>query len=360
MSNIFKLFSNCFLVKGYNRGLIVDTQRKKYFAVPLAMIAFLEQAEGKDIASSISAFAETEEDSEILNEYISFLFDNELVFTCSSIEEYNRFPAISLDWQYPAHITNSVIEVNSIDDIKRFNSFQGAFFIPFVQFIIRREIKDVLGLKQLVYHMHLRNARGIQVLFDNSMGFSENILVGLCNEFPLIESLIAFNSAYDKTLRSLKTFLVFCTQKEYSSFHCGVVNAKYFNPLFEHYAEGQQYNTCLNRKLAIDIDGNIRNCLSMPDSYGNISNTSIKDVISSQSFQKYWSITKDAIAVCKDCEFRYICTDCRAYVEDPGDMHSKPLKCGYDPYTSEWQDWSTHPMKQKAIAYYNIPVSEKS
>ena len=56
----------------------------------------------------------------------------------------------------------------------------------------------------------------------------------------------------------------------------------------------------------------------------------------------------------KDCEFRYICTDCRAYVEDPEDILSKPLKCGYNPYTGEWSEWSTNPLKQKAIDFYGM------
>lgn len=71
-------------------------------------------------------------------------------------------------------------------------------------------------------------------------------------------------------------------------------------------------------------------------------------------FKKYWYIHKDQIEVCKDCEFRYICTDCRAYLEDPDNLYSKPLKCGYDPYTCEWEEWSTNPLKQQAIEYYGM------
>jgi hypothetical protein len=31
-----------------------------------------------------------------------------------------------------------------------------------------------------------------------------------------------------------------------------------------------------------------------------------------------------------------------------------PLKCGYNPYTCEWEEWSTNPLKQKAIGYYGM------
>jgi len=44
--------------------------------------------------------------------------------------------------------------------------------------------------------------------------------------------------------------------------------------------------------------------------------------------------------------------DCRAYIEDPEDINSKSLKCGYNPYTGEWSEWSTNPLKQKAIEHY--------
>ena len=96
----------------------------------------------------------------------------------------------------------------------------------------------------------------------------------------------------------------------------------------------------------------------MPQSFGNIKDTTLEEALNHPEFKKYWNITKDQIEVCKDCEFRHICTDCRAYTErthfqEDIDL-SKPLKCGYNPYTNEWAEWSTNPLKQKAIAYYGM------
>lgn len=97
-----------------------------------------------------------------------------------------------------------------------------------------------------------------------------------------------------------------------------------------------------------------KNCPSMKESYGNIKDTTLIEALEKPGFKKYWNITKDQINVCKDCEFRYICTDCRAYLEDPDDIYSKPLKCGYNPYTCEWEEWSTNPLKEKAIKHYGM------
>lgn len=97
----------------------------------------------------------------------------------------------------------------------------------------------------------------------------------------------------------------------------------------------------------------------MCKSYGNIKDTRLEEALQHKDFKKYWSLTKDNIEVCKDCEFRYICTDCRAFTEQSHSSNdgldiSKPLKCGYDPHTGKWQEWSTNPLKQRAIKYYGI------
>lgn len=90
----------------------------------------------------------------------------------------------------------------------------------------------------------------------------------------------------------------------------------------------------------------------MQQSFGNIANISLADVVSTPDFRKYWDINKDEINNCRDCEFRYICTDCRAYLSNPDDDYSQPLKCGYNPENCEWDDWASNPLKQKAIQYY--------
>jgi len=44
--------------------------------------------------------------------------------------------------------------------------------------------------------------------------------------------------------------------------------------------------------------------------------------------------------------------DCRVYLEQPSNIYSKPLKCGYDPYSATWQEYSTNPLKEEAILFY--------
>jgi SPASM domain peptide maturase of grasp-with-spasm system len=116
---------------------------------------------------------------------------------------------------------------------------------------------------------------------------------------------------------------------------CGIISSKYFSTNLQHFTEAQKHNTCLNRKISIDVNGEIKNCPSMAKSFGNIKDTTLAEAIEKPGFKDLWEINKDKVHVCKDCEFRYICTDCRAYLENPEDIYSKPLKCGYNPYTAE-------------------------
>ena len=93
-------------------------------------------------------------------------------------------------------------------------------------------------------------------------------------------------------------------------------------------------NTCLNKKLSITKEGLIKNCPSLSKSYGNVNNTSLEKVVNKKSFKYLWEINKDQINVCKDCEFRYICSDCRAFLNHDND---KPKKCNYNPYTMAYE-----------------------
>jgi SPASM domain peptide maturase of grasp-with-spasm system len=111
----------------------------------------------------------------------------------------------------------------------------------------------------------------------------------------------------------------------------------YFTLNITSFTEAQKYNSCLNQKIAIDEEGMIKNCPSMKNSFGNIQNTTLQKAMKHQDFKKLWHINKNQIAICKDCEFRYICTDCRAFITEPDNLYSKPFKCTYNPYTTNWE-----------------------
>jgi len=74
----------------------------------------------------------------------------------------------------------------------------------------------------------------------------------------------------------------------------------------------------------------------MEQSFGNIKDITLEEALNKPGFKDLWGIRKDDIDVCKDCEFRYMCTDCRCIIKNPDDIYSQPAKCGYNPYIAKW------------------------
>ena len=204
-----------------------------------------------------------------------------------------------------------------------------------------------------------------QELIIYSIGFlllysEKNSLENLQNiikQNARLSYFIIHNSPSDEFIEPIKEkmgYIYFIKENVTSASHCGLIFKNNFVVNTKLFTESLNHNSCLNRKISIDIQGNIKNCPSMPENFGNIKNTTLDEAIKNPDFKKYWNVTKDQIEVCKDCEFRYICTDCRAFVEVPENQFSKPLKCGYNPYTNIWEDWSTNPLKQKTIEFYGL------
>lgn len=109
----------------------------------------------------------------------------------------------------------------------------------------------------------------------------------------------------------------------------------------EFYTNQKQYminkymNSCWNSKIAITSTGDILPCVFARDEIiGNIKKVSIKDIMKNNI---YSNITKDKIQVCKDCEFRYACHDCRPLAKGLyNDINAKNPRCLYDPYNGTW------------------------
>jgi hypothetical protein len=96
-----------------------------------------------------------------------------------------------------------------------------------------------------------------------------------------------------------------------------------------------RFNPCLGQQVAIDCGGEIKPCLWINISLGTVGCDNLKDIIISGIFDEYWGLTKDKILVCKDCESRYACNDCRVAANNIAGNEwndGKPAYCSYDPY----------------------------
>jgi radical SAM protein with 4Fe4S-binding SPASM domain len=98
----------------------------------------------------------------------------------------------------------------------------------------------------------------------------------------------------------------------------------------------QSFNPCLGHQVAIDTQGEIKPCLWWPGELGHIHKDAVRDMIYEERFKQYWEANKDSIEVCKDCEYRYNCHDCRLNsLNLDENLRLKPVFCCYDPYTGK-------------------------
>jgi SPASM domain peptide maturase of grasp-with-spasm system len=151
----------------------------------------------------------------------------------------------------------------------------------------------------------------------------------------IINRLTIYSSPFNR-VKNLKHSFVINTKENFTDNQCGVIEKENFTQNIYHITEALHHNTCLNRKLHIGKDGNVKNCPFSSKVFGNILSENIEQEVKSKSFQTYWNIKKDEIKVCKDCEFRYVCTDCRVFIKDKNDIYSQPAKCTYNPYVAKW------------------------
>jgi radical SAM protein with 4Fe4S-binding SPASM domain len=111
-----------------------------------------------------------------------------------------------------------------------------------------------------------------------------------------------------------------------------------FRANWREYIKNRQQNSCWHGKLAITSDGNIIPCIfARNEVLGNIRDLSLREIINSPRTQELWHILHDQVDVCMDCEYRYVCRDCRALPLNVGrGILGQSPRCAYNPYKGEW------------------------
>ncbi len=347
---IYKLFACCKVVLGPNRALILDLQRARFHFIPLSLSYLLLNYVNKSTVEIKKLH--TKKEIKYIDQYFDFLIKEEYVYECDE-ENLDNFPDISLEWDFPGTISNVIIDLS--EDIN-LDSIIDQLEVLGCQFVELRSFKSLTfqKIEQVLSAFSRKKIFNINIIIPYDISLNILDVAELPKRHPRIQNIFIFNSAEKSVMKNYYSSIYHVQEEIKSDMHCGIINADFFTVNLNVFTESLHHNSCLNRKISIDVDGNIKNCPSMSQSFGNIKDTTLREALDHPDFKKYWNVTKDQIAVCKDCEFRYICTDCRAYLENPEDMYSKPLKCGYNPYTCEWEEWSTNPLKQKAIDYYGM------
>jgi len=112
----------------------------------------------------------------------------------------------------------------------------------------------------------------------------------------------------------------------------------YFKVSREIYEKNKRGNSCWFGKASITSSGDVLPCIFARDMIvGNVTKQTLSEIVSGNYMKQLWLLNHDKIKVCKNCEYRYLCGDCRPLAYgSAGDLLAKYPKCTYDPYSGEW------------------------
>lgn len=334
MSNkYFRLFSNCALVKGAKRSIISDLQYERYIFIPNTLydILLFNQKNIIEKKALINRFKVNEKG---INKYLEYLIENEYGFYTDIPE---LFPELDFSWDYPALITNCIVDFDINSDYNFIYAFQQinetkcpAIQLRFFGLLPSEKILSII--KEAINN--IKCVEVIELVLPYTKHLNKRLLLDNFNKLT--------NIHYYSSNKNVQVFdkkktcgINYSQTKIVDENSCGIIDNSNLICNMIFFTEAKNFNTCLNRKLCIDKKGFIKNCPSFSNHFGNINYTSLIPIINEDVFRKYWYICKDKIQTCSDCEFRYMCCDCRVFIKDKTNIYSKPEKCQYDPYNFE-------------------------
>lgn len=335
---VYKLYSLVKINRGYYQSVILDLQRLSHYTVPNSMTDLVRDHEFDSIDSVVNKYGDSE-DKKIVSNYFEFLLERELIFTFDREDKQlykNRVPVYDI----PDIISNTIIRLKETD-------------YDFLRNLMT-EIES-LGCKhiqiKLNYEVNANDLTVLEALFFNSAFLSIELIILKLNDALSDETIINFVGNVGR----IKNIFIFNADKYLiinSVSHTGnivfsrnsleadreFIDRDNFSVNEISYAEATKFNLYYNKKLFIDYDRSVKNSF-LSESYGFAGEDSLKSIVETKEFQRKWTITKDMIDICQDCEFRKICVDFRIpilkgkkyYFEDN-------TACSYNPYIGLWKN----------------------
>lgn len=300
-NNRLKLFASCIAVRGQEQSLIYDFQRNDAYRITNSVYELLTFIEKRSYGEVLARYPKAQKT-------IKFLLENEILFLT---KEPENFPALSEEWFSPEDISNAVIEVNA--DSK--HDYQKLFFE--LQILHCRNIllkMNIPNPENEIEHI-LKIAMFHEIYFveiwvkKNISRIKRNILI---KRYPILRKILTFTSRPRKSTIIRQCIVQYSDLSSFKEY-CMETHS---NPIINYrfYCEAKLYNTCLNKKISIDSNGNVKNCLYLDQTFGNYKIETIKDIVASQEYMQMWHLNRDSIAKCRSCEFRYMCTDCSPFI----------------------------------------------
>lgn len=137
-------------------------------------------------------------------------------------------------------------------------------------------------------------------------------------------------------IRCTSSDLEWLTPKQFPNRH--MISSEKSFPRFtpESFCRAVAGNSCWQGKINITAQGFVSPCVMWSNDSSeaaDLTKHNLSEIMATQMVPKYWSLSRDYLNVCKCCEYRYICPDCRPIARS---LETRGLRCCYNPYTGKW------------------------
>lgn len=375
----FKLNPECYLINGEKNGAILDLINLKIYALNYNESTELTYAEKSSITQNNSEFLLKLKENNLGNFYANSVYidkirvgplreqdDNKLKLNKTFLEINNNCNRNCLYCSHSGYKrTLGCLGCNKWDDngdpltLDKWKSI--------IDELVDLQCNDIFitgGDLTLQWEKTLEiltHAKGkfnnIQINI-NQKSISENIIndiKGLANiiiqtddpndlksnDFTYLLILQAHNRHLFNKLKDYKNVLIdFVISDEDDLSDLPIMTKdKIFPVEVNQFFNNLEYHPCIGNVVTISNNGDVLICPTMRDKkFGNITNTPLYKIFNTkmEKINKLWKLNLDKIDICKGCEFRYTCTDCRSLEKNlTGQLNGKIL-CNYNPQKGRW------------------------
>lgn len=327
----FSLYPTSVIAIGYAKACISDIGDARFVQIPIDMANFVQNHKQFNIDEEVSKL--NTDETEAVKSYINMLTK----YHFGMLSKFLPMMSYSLGtFRKPFPIDSLIIDSDSEqrvfdtlnylphDTMSRFVQIR-LFFAPTIEFL------NIVG-NELVEH----NMLNVELVFNKEESINFDDYGVIIRNFPFhILRLIVMGCGCDSRSNAQ---LILVRNELKSPEECGKVGRDLFCINIDTEQKYRcSHNSCLYRKLSIDREGYIRNCPASPQHFGRVGEVSLAEAMAHPDFSRLWGITKDQVEVCRHCEFRRICPDCRVFTRHPERFTAHPVRCTYNPYIASWQ-----------------------
>ena len=238
------------------------TQRTLFFEN--AFYALLDEFRKHKIDSIINKYANVD----VLG-FAEFLVSNNFA---SLVNDISLFPTLKKVWFSPNEMENAIIDIDSTSNhnYKKISEELQALHCAHLEIRIFYDA-DIQKLSNIARHFYKADFKSVDIIVKYNEGINPPDYLQLAAQYPPMSIFVyeAPSDTYNKSLIDTTYhgigFVCYLKQKIEATTDCGIINRSSFclPSSISNFTEGILKNKCLNRKLSITVDGQIKNCPCM-------------------------------------------------------------------------------------------------